>query len=124
MTTEVLINSCFGGFGLSNGFLDFAQSHGFTYNTRYNAWDTDIRTDPLLISLIKDYGLSRVSAPYAKITIELVPKYYTWTITEYDGNEELVDTFPWEKLARALLENNENDPVLMAVRSGELVLPQ
>lgn len=125
MSTEVLINSCFGGFGLSKGFLDFAQSRSFTYdNCCYSHHDNELRSDPLLISLIKEYGLAQTSDSCARITIQSVPKYYNWTITEYDGNEELVVTFPWESLARALLELNEKDPVLMALRNGELRLPE
>ena len=86
---EVVINSCFGGYGLSELAIDWLQKRG--YNTP-NSFDVDLienRMNVLLVKCVKALGdksfgyaahLKVVKIPKDEITRELC-------IREYDGNE-------------------------------------
>jgi hypothetical protein len=118
---EVLLNKCYGGFCFSDAFLVFTRSRGLIYE-KYIDHNDSMRSDPILVSLVKTFGLVEAAGACCHIVIESVPRLYTWRIDAYDGVEELVTEFPWKRLALALLHKQDDD-VLHAVRSGALVLP-
>eukprot|EP00301_Raphidiophrys_heterophryoidea_P014477 c2279_g1_i1.p1 GENE.c2279_g1_i1~~c2279_g1_i1.p1 ORF type:complete len:215 (-),score=27.40 c2279_g1_i1:147-710(-) len=115
-------------------------------------FNIDVRTNPILISLFEEFQRAHQvpvlvtpkehdlysSAPndetsgrgangyYASIWINEIPQEYALydcAVQEYDGMEWLELEFPWESIAVALLEKNDNDPMLKALRSGQLQLP-
>jgi hypothetical protein len=83
---RIVINSCHGGFGLS----EVAE---IRYKEHYNITDpywyavTDIcRADPYLIELIEEMGYE-AEGKYAKLKIVEIPDGVEWQIQEYDGME-------------------------------------
>ena len=82
---KIVINNCYGGFGLSEAALDEYKSRkGITDE---NFWYYDIPRDcPVLVSMIEEQGTS-INGPYAGLKIVEIPEDVNWYIEEYDGNE-------------------------------------
>lgn len=91
----VLINNCFGGFGISKIACD-------AYNQLVTAIDPDAkrinsmgmgvdRHDPFLVAIFSELGSERFSDKHSKIEIEMIPKKYEnyYHISEYDGIESI-----------------------------------
>jgi hypothetical protein len=106
---KVVINSCFGSFGLSNEAMDRLVELGYelTPNPNYNPheksifnykykvpWDID-RSDPTLIKVVEELG-ERANGDFANL--EIVEVEWLYSITEYDGLEsiETPDNIDWE----------------------------
>ena len=49
------------------------------------------RDDPELIKIIESIGLDSAAGDQAKLAIVGVPEGVEWEITEYDGNETVVE---------------------------------
>lgn len=81
----VVINKCYGGFGLSNlAVKEYASLSGITDEEFY---DRDVaRDDPYLIKVIKDLG-SRADGDHSNLKIVEIPADVDWEINEYDGME-------------------------------------
>jgi hypothetical protein len=108
---KVVINSCYGGFGLSDKAIEMLLDRkgiewekdpdGIFYGadyyhaghvgesnhyiSRYNFYDND-RTDKDLIEVIEELG-EEANGDHAELTIVEVPDDVKWTIEEYDGQE-------------------------------------
>lgn len=82
---KVVINSCYGGFGLSNKALDMYKQ--LSNKSEVYAYELD-RTDPLLIQVVETLG-AEANGRYAKLRIIEIPDDVNWEITEYDGNESV-----------------------------------
>lgn len=87
---KVVINSCFGGFGLSEEakalFIKLAPNHPnykngvlFTYNIE--------RHDPILIQVVEELG-TKANGECAEL--EIVKVFGDYYIEQYDGIETLV----------------------------------
>ncbi len=111
MSKQVVINTCYGGFGLSNeamemyltrtGKVPFYRHDRFgtsTYASKpfvndkslgeyYGAWDIE-RDDPDLIFVVQALG-SAASGYLAKLKIVKVPDNAEWEIHDYDGMESV-----------------------------------
>lgn len=80
---KVVINDCYGGFGLSAAAEKiYKQKTG----KKLDSYASEIRSDPILIEIVetmseKSYG------SYAKLKIVEVPDDVKWHIEEYDGDE-------------------------------------
>lgn len=111
---KVVINTCYGGFGLSHdAMLRYFELQGwncypvkdkfntFHYwkvpkdqqdNNRYSeltVYDRGIeRTDPLLIKVIEELG-TKADDRYAKLRIVEIPDGISWYIHDYDGIESI-----------------------------------
>ena len=80
---KLLINKCYGGFGLSNKAM-----------TRYKAesgnpvaWQWDIeRDDELLVKIVEELG-KESWGDFSQLEIVNVPDGVKWQIDEYDGME-------------------------------------
>ena len=109
---KVVINKCFGGFGLSDtGMEYYLKLKGINYGTSqtqqfFSAKDTksfwrdgnvgnnsdylhdrDIpRDDPALIQTVEDLGAESYGF-CSQLTIVEIPDDVEWLIEEYDGNE-------------------------------------
>jgi len=93
MTTEkirkVIINTCYGGFGLS----DKAKTmYNLLSNTPEEVYDTNIpRDDPILIKVIETIGLQDSSGQFAELKIVEIPYDVNWELGEYDGIEWIAE---------------------------------
>ena len=85
---KVLINKCFGGFGLSKEAIHRLNKLGFTID---DIWDIDhddkLRADPKLIAVIEELGLTNSSGDFALLKIVTIPDDIEFIIENYDGVE-------------------------------------
>lgn len=93
--TKIVINKCFGGFGLSKEAMDqFCKKKGINPGKWNSTWDfyedvssRDIlRNDPVLIEVVESLG-EKASGRCAKLGIVEVPDGVEWVVEEYDGSE-------------------------------------
>ena len=97
---ELVINKCYGGFGLSELALQEYNTKSSTPLTP-SMYDTDLkRHDPILLQIVKDLG-DRAYGQYAKLKIVTIPAQYTlfYTIDEYDGMESVTIHYDAYKVA-------------------------
>lgn len=101
---KIVINKCFGGFGIS------AEAYGYMgipYRPVFNSddfvcpikgTDEDFRTNDKLIEFIEKYGSERASGKCSELKIVEIPKGTRYRITEYDGMEgiETDSSVDWE----------------------------
>ncbi len=91
---KIVINSCFGGFGLSQKAQDM---YCFAKNINPGEWskwgyysdfnDRDLcRDDPLLIEIVEKLG-EEANGDSAELRIVEIPEDVNWYIEEYDGSE-------------------------------------
>ena len=81
----IVINDCYGGFGLSDDAL--VRYLELTGQTERDFAHRDIdRDDPYLVQVVKELG-DAASGRYAKLKIVEVPGDVSWHIAEYDGSE-------------------------------------
>lgn len=78
---KVVINKCFGGFGLSQEALKLlGVEHDGSYYTDV------MRTDSLLVEVVEELG-ERASGEYARLKVVEIPEDVQWSIRQHDGNE-------------------------------------
>lgn len=107
----VVINTCFGGFGLSKEGVD-------EYNKRsgknLESWDTLLldRHDPDLVAMVRDMGGKElvINGQFSSLSVDKIPIYMQdfYSIKEYDGQEYirlLEDKF---KISQIKLINNDD----------------
>lgn len=106
---KVVINRCFGGFGLSNEamerVLDLKQIAYYKETDKYNniyyytkaqnenevdneyIYECDFeRNDPALIQAVEEFG-EKANGPHASLKIINIPDGIEWYVDEYDGRE-------------------------------------
>lgn len=96
---KIVINTCFGGFGLSRKALDmYCEEKGIDPGKWNKTWefyedfsDRDIeRDDPILIRIVEE--LEEESwGKCAELAIVDIPDGVNWYIDEYDGNEHVAE---------------------------------
>jgi len=102
---KIVINGCFGGFGLSHeAIMRYAElagitlhvkeeyhsnsyytSENFTDDSYFSMYDLE-RTDPLLVQVIEELG-DEASGKYSSLHVADVPDDVEWYIHDYDGVE-------------------------------------
>jgi hypothetical protein len=82
---KIVINNCFGGFGLSEKAIEYYNKLANTKVTRY--WDIP-RNDPHLVQVVEVLG-SAAGDAFAKLKIVDVPDGVEWYIHKYDGMESV-----------------------------------
>lgn len=107
---KIVINRCFGGFGLSHeAILRYAEVKGISLIVedrgdkamiRYHYykdskaeenyfWDSEIeRDDPALVQVVEELGEAAAHS-YAELKVVEVPDDVDWHIHEYDGRESV-----------------------------------
>lgn len=92
---KVVINRCYGGFGLSDecaialGAV-LKQLGDYFYQEFPNGkWAQDYRTDPKLIRLMETKGSEWCSGSFAELKVVEVPDDVEWEIRDYDGMETI-----------------------------------
>jgi hypothetical protein len=94
MGHKVVINRCFGGFGLSQAAVEWLQVRGADDKVKsssffgtHHHWTGD-RHDPLLVECVETLGSERASGHYADLeVVEIFGNQYR--IDEYDGQESV-----------------------------------
>jgi len=92
--TKIVINGCYGGFGLSKAACDvlnamgrrdsegdLIDSHTFSYEGR---------DDADLVEVVETMGKA-ASGEYASLHIVEIPDDVKWSISEYDGIEHVCE---------------------------------
>ena len=81
---KVVINDCFGGYGLSREAYEFLGMPWDNYGYAYE----DDRTNPKLIECVETLG-ERASGRCASLTVVEIPDNVDWYIDDYDGSESI-----------------------------------
>jgi hypothetical protein len=95
--TKVVVNRCYGGFGLSKQAVElYAERKGLKAGDWNDGWgffengefyDREIpRDDPTLVGIVEELG-AVASSQYSDLKVVDVPDDVIWTIEEYDGSE-------------------------------------
>jgi len=86
---KVVINDCYGGFGLSDAALnEYKSRKGITDENFYHY---DIARDcPVLIDMIEEQGTA-INGFAAELKIVEIPNGVNWYIEEYDGMEHIAE---------------------------------
>ena len=92
MPKRIVVNSCYGGFNLSDEIKTSyrALNPAVANEINWYANESIARDDPILLDLIDTIGLERASGLYCKLAIVEIPDDFPvdgWTINEYDGIE-------------------------------------
>ena len=106
--TKIVINECFGGFGLSDeairliltkknipfeerpseyGDIMFCEPGGKDWSLYNLCYNMD-RSDPILVEVVEHLG-DKANGPYAKLVVEEIPKGTFYIIDEYGGSESI-----------------------------------
>lgn len=81
----VVINNCYGGFGLSDKAKDMYKKLACITDPSW--YDRDIeRDDPYLVKVVKDLGMA-ANGPHSNLKIVEIPGDVDWLVQEYDGAE-------------------------------------
>jgi len=81
----VVINDCYGGFGLSaRAMNEYKQLAGIT-DPSFNERDIP-RDDPYLVKIVKELGMGANGA-HSNLKLVEIPGDVKWHIGEYDGAE-------------------------------------
>lgn len=81
---KVVINGCYGGYSLSDEALAYL---GIPGGSRY-AYDDD-RTNPKLVECVEKLGEAASHGLGSSLYVVEVPDDVEWTITDYDGIEQV-----------------------------------
>lgn len=82
---RVVINNCYGGFGLSDAAL--AHYMKLTGLTEQDFHHRELpRDDAYLVQVVRELG-EKANGPHANLKIVEIPADVDWHIAEYDGNE-------------------------------------
>lgn len=84
---KIVINTCYGGFGLSKEALVlYSERSGLV-----NICDQDIkRNDPILVEVVEQLG-EDAGHCFAELKVVEIPGDVQWQIQEYDGNEWIAE---------------------------------
>jgi hypothetical protein len=86
---KIVINTCFGGFGLSEESLeDYKKRKNITDENFYH-WDIP-RDCPDLVAMVEEGGTD-VDGIYSELKVVDVPDDVNWFIHEYDGMEHVAE---------------------------------
>jgi hypothetical protein len=80
---KIVINACYGGFGLSKEALALFNERAGTVITHERNIE---RNNPILVEIVEQLGES-ADGCYAELKVVEIPDDVQWQIEEYDGNE-------------------------------------
>lgn len=92
---KVVINRCFGGFGLSVAAYEYLGLpwDGFGHGTMFE----HARDDPKLVEVVEVLGSDEASGAHSELRIVTIPDDVDWQIEEYDGLEHVAEVHrTWE----------------------------
>ena len=104
---KIVINSDFGGFGLSDEAMreyvkrkglnlveEGPDKYGFIHfkNGEDYFCDTDIeRNDPVLVEIVEALTSEKASSRFASLKVVEIPDGVEWELKEYDGMEHIAE---------------------------------
>jgi len=86
---KIVLNKCFGGFGLSKKAYDFLGLEWDGYGFCFNSYEE--RTDEKLIECVEKLG-EDADGRFASLAVVEIPDGIDYEITEYDGIETVEET--------------------------------
>jgi len=87
--TKIVINTCYGGFGLSEESLeDYKKRKNITEDTLFY-WEIP-RDCPVLVEMVEQGGTD-VDGIYSELKVVDIPDGVNWYIEEYDGMEHVAE---------------------------------
>lgn len=85
---KVVINTCYGGFGLSDEAMqEYKNRKGLT---TVFLWKIE-RNDPDLVEIVEEMGDAAADL-FAELKVVDIPDGIEWEIQEYDGREWISET--------------------------------
>ena len=88
---RIVINTDFGGFGLSETALNLYRAYaGIKEDDQFYDFDIE-RNDPILLQVIEQLGVNDASGNHANLKIVDVPDDVQWVVEEYDGKEHVAE---------------------------------
>ena len=82
---KVVINRCYGGFGLSKMAEDLYKERKGITDPNWYYFDMT-RDDPVLVEIVEQYGVEADNS-YSDLAVVEIPDDVQWHIEEYDGLE-------------------------------------
>ena len=94
---KIVINACYGGFGLSDAAhqalgherIEYENQYGVTHHWKPSALSLD-RDDPALIAIVEELGTA-ANGDAAELQVIEIPDGVEWEIDEYDGFERVAE---------------------------------
>lgn len=88
--TKIVINDCYGGFGISEKAINRLKQLGLHDANKFYFDDYILRSDPMLVQVVEELG-SEASGKHAELIIKEIPYQVDWDIDDYDGIETVVE---------------------------------
>lgn len=90
MTQKIVINTCFGGFGLSEKAETLYRAYADLAPEDYSNYALN-RDCPILLQVIEQLGIDECHGKYASLKIVEIPDDVEWSVEEYDGKEHVAE---------------------------------
>lgn len=84
-TRKIVINTCFGGFNLSDKAIGMYASLTNKLFDDVHTWEID-RADPALVQVVEELG-KKADGEFSQLKVVEIPADVQWQIGEYDGIE-------------------------------------
>jgi hypothetical protein len=107
---KVLINRCYGGFGVSNEALKLFNERSEKKVQYQFELRNQFRDDPILINIVEELG-DRANGSCSKLVVASFPDEYDYWIEDYDGIETIHLTIRESHLRNLIRLGNEDDIV-------------
>lgn len=86
-TRKIVINKCYGGFGLSKAALaKYCKAKGID---SISQWEI-ARDDCFLVDIVESLK-DKANGPHTNLKVVEIPFDVDWTVEEYDGNEWIAE---------------------------------
>lgn len=82
---KIVINKCYGGFGLSRIAEELYKERKGITDPNWHYYDIP-RDDPILVEMVETMD-DQVNSSYSDLRIVEIPHDVNWQVDEYDGNE-------------------------------------
>jgi hypothetical protein len=86
---KVVINGCFGGFGLSDAALDEYKSRSDITDPDFYYYDIP-RDCPVLVAMVEEQGTA-INGAFSDLKVVEIPDGINWYIEDYDGREHVAE---------------------------------
>ena len=107
---KVIINTDFGGFGLSRKALELYKQRTGTEKRMPTYGEEEYRDDPVMVSIVEELG-EEANDKYADLEVVDIPDEYNYTIDEYDGLEHIILKIREDRLRELIRLGNEDSIV-------------
>lgn len=94
---KIVINTCFGGFSISDAAVaeyfrltgKEITNYGHNFNEEDDFWTVE-RNDPALVEIVEQMG-ERADGDAARLKVVEIPEGIDWYISDYDGVEHIAE---------------------------------